>query len=89
VAITKAYDYLGMNRPVLASNLPSITEILRPSESYSFTAGDPSSFAEVLKELLRNPAEAERRALVASRSAEAFSWPYRAEQWWKEANKLV
>jgi glycosyltransferase involved in cell wall biosynthesis len=89
VAITKAYDYLGMNRPVLASNLPSITEILRPSESYPFTAGDPSSFAEVLKELLRNPAEAERRAHSASQTAREFSWSARAERWWKEADALV
>lgn len=89
VAITKAYDYLGMNRPVLASNLPSITEILRPSESYSFTAGDPASFAKVLKELLSNPTEAERRAHSASQTATEFSWSARTERWWKEADALV
>ena len=89
VAITKAYDYLGMHRPVLASNLPSISEILRHSESYSFTAGDPASFAEALKELLGNPAEAERKAHFASQTATEFSWSARAERWWKEADTLI
>lgn len=91
VAITKAYDYLGLNRPVLASNLLSITEILRPAESYSFQAGDSARLAAALRELLADPADARRRARAAWTRAADFTWPARAERWWQitEASSLA
>ena len=91
VAITKAYDYLGLNRPVLASDLPSITEILRPAESYSFPAGEVEGLAAALRALLADPADAKRRALEAGTRAADFYWPARAERWWQitEASSLA
>lgn len=83
VAITKSYDYLGMNRPVLASDLPSVVEVLLPQVSYSFHAGDVDSMAQALSELISNPMEAFRRATAAAALAKQHSWMARAEQWWK------
>ena len=89
VAITKAYDYLGLNRPVLASNLPSITEVLRPTESYSFHAGDAAGLAAALRELVADPAEAKRRACAAGTRSADFNWPARAERWWQVAEAAL
>lgn len=85
VAITKAYDYPGLNRPVLASDLPSITEVLRPAESFSFRAGEAASLAAALRELLAHPAEAGRRARAATARTVEFSWAARAGRWWQFA----
>ncbi len=85
VAITKAYDYPGMNRPVLASDLPSITEVLRPGESFSFRAGEAASLAAVLRALLTHPIEAGQRARAATARTVDFSWAARAGRWWQFA----
>ena len=82
VAITKAHDYPGLNRPVLASNLPSIIETLRPSESYSYQAGDPAALATALRELIRSPEEAARRTRAAAARAADSTWATRARAYW-------
>lgn len=89
VAITKAYDYLGLNRPVLASGLPNIKEVLRAEESFPFTAGDAPSLAAALHAALTQPAEARRRAEAAGQRAADFTWPARAEQWWRLAESIA
>ena len=43
VAITKAYDYLAMGRPIIAANLPSIRDVLRHGrEALLFAPGESS-----------------------------------------------
>ena len=83
VAITKAHDYPGLNRPVLASSLPPIIETLRPSESYSYKAGDPVALATALRELIANPEEAARRARAAAARTAESTWQARAKTHWQ------
>lgn len=84
VAITKAYDYLGFNRPTLASNLATITEIMRPrEEALVFEAGNAASLKAALLELINTPGLGQRLAGQASRRAAELSWAKRAELWWK------
>jgi glycosyltransferase involved in cell wall biosynthesis len=84
VAITKAYDYLGLNRPVLAADLETITDVMRPRrEALPFTAGDPASLKAALLELLTTPALGQRLTERAARRAAELSWAKRAETWWE------
>ncbi|PTN31406.1 glycosyltransferase family 4 protein [Desulfonatronum sp. SC1] len=84
VAITKAYDYLGLNRPILAANLPSIAEVLRPErEALLFTPEDAAGAADALVRIMRDPSLV--RTLTANcrgRRGE-FTWESRSTSWWR------
>lgn len=84
VAITKAYDYLGLRRPILASDLPTIREVIRPDrEGLLFRAGDDASLACVVDQLARQPALGPALAEAAAESAHDFSWDNRARRYWR------
>jgi glycosyltransferase involved in cell wall biosynthesis len=78
VAFTKSYDYLAFGRPILASGLPSITEVLLPGKhALTFTPGDISSFRQQLGLLMGSAALRQELALAAQRRASELSWPAR------------
>lgn len=88
VAITKAYDYLAMKRPVLAADIPSIAEIMRDeSEAVLFLPGSSAKLAAALNFIVQNP---EIRQQLVTRSlirAQALSWQERSRRygsWLKE-----
>lgn len=83
VAITKAYDYLGLSRPILASNLPTISEIIRPAEGFLFQAGDVGSLRTTLAQLLKYPEKHPAVVEAAAHRAKELSWRGRAERWWR------
>jgi glycosyltransferase involved in cell wall biosynthesis len=87
VAITKAYDYLGLNRPVLAADLPSITEVIPETAGYFFRAGDAASLAAALRRLVCDPIEASHRAAAAAERAARLTWSARAAEWWHVAGE--
>ncbi len=84
VAITKAYDYLGLNRPILAANLPSISEVLRPErEALLFVPEDANGVADALARIMRDADLV--RALTAHCRARRgeFTWENRSSAWWR------
>lgn len=83
VAITKAYDYLGLNRPIVATDLPSIREVLRPGkEALLFNPGDQAGLAKCLNTLLTKPLLASTLLANCRERSQEFSWQARARQWW-------
>ena len=84
VAITKAYDYLGLNRPILAANLPSITEVLRPErEAVVFVPEDPTQVADALARIVHD-ADLVRTLTVNCRvRRKEFTWKNRSTAWWQ------
>lgn len=83
VAITKAYDYLAMRRPMLVADLPSITEVVRPGvEGFSFRAGDAKDFARAFAELLANPETGAGYAASAVFRVRDFDWETRSRAIW-------
>lgn len=82
VAITKAYDYLGLNRPVIAADLPSIREVLRPDrEALLFTPGDIADLAENIRKIHGDAAL--KASLIANcrDHCRNFSWEARSRRW--------
>ncbi|HDQ41893.1 MAG TPA: glycosyltransferase [Desulfonatronum sp.] len=84
VAITKAYDYLGLNRPILAADLPSIRDVLRPGqEALLFAPGDHRDLAACIQTLADDIDLASTLTSQARRRCADFSWAERAKRWWE------
>ena len=84
VAITKSYDYLAFKRPIIAADLPSITEVLRDGEdALIFKAGEIESFAQALGKLKADSRLCEKLVENATRRARELSWGKRCERFWE------
>jgi glycosyltransferase involved in cell wall biosynthesis len=84
VAITKAYDYLGLNRPILAANLPSIAEVLRPErEALLFAPENAAGVAEALTRIMRETDLVRTLTAHCRSRREEFTWENRSTAWWR------
>jgi glycosyltransferase involved in cell wall biosynthesis len=72
----KILEYMALGRPVVASNLPVVRELLREDvDALLFAPGDPADLAEHVLRLAADPAAAEALAARAlDRVREQFSW---------------
>ncbi|WP_395742600.1 glycosyltransferase family 4 protein [Prosthecobacter sp.] len=83
VAITKAYDYLACQRPVLASDLPSIVEVMRPEqEALVFAAGDAAALAAQLRRLMSAPELGLELVQSANQRLLTLGWEARNSRYW-------
>jgi glycosyltransferase involved in cell wall biosynthesis len=83
VAITKAYDYLGLNRAIVAADIPSIKEILRPGkDAVYFNSGDAKSLATSLEQFIDNPEWFSLYPASCRERVKQFSWEARSNNWW-------
>jgi len=73
---TKLFEYMASGRPVIASELGQIGEVLRHDRTaWLVPPGDPGSLAQAIVELERRPELRERLGREARRDAErAHSW---------------
>ena len=77
----KLFEYMAAARPIVSSDLPSIREILRDTESALLVApGDPIAMASAIERLLNDPELAARLARVAFDDVLQYSWQRRAER---------
>ena len=75
----KLFSYMAATRPVLASDLPSIREIVSEREVFFFEPDNPRSLASVLHTILSSPEEALARAERARELVLArYTWDKRA-----------
>ncbi len=76
----KLFEYMGAQRPIVASDLPSIREVLRHHENALLvTPDDPKSLADGIHEILANAQLAHQLAKTASINVRAYSWDARAQ----------
>lgn len=75
----KLFGYMASGVPIVASDLPSLREIINPSLAYFFTPDDPKSLGEVIKYALGEYEEAKKKGRTALALAEQYSWQKRAE----------
>ncbi len=77
----KMFEYMASKRPIVASDLKSIREILSEDECFFAKAGDPDSLASAMTKALHSPKEAGRRAEKAYLKArDNYTWSKRAEK---------
>ena len=77
----KLFEYMSAGRAIVASDLPSIREVLHHEvDALLVAAGDPEAFAVAIERLAGQPGLAARLARAAFDAAPAFSWDRRAER---------
>jgi glycosyltransferase involved in cell wall biosynthesis len=84
IAFTKAYDYAGLALPILASDLPTIREVLEPeTHAIYFAPGSLEGLVEAIQRLSANPKLRTILAANLEERASFFSWNNRARRWWE------
>ena len=77
----KLFEYMAAGRPIVASDLPSVREVLHHDvDALLVTPGDPAAMAAAIERLLADPALATRLADAALSAVPAYSWDRRAER---------
>lgn len=77
----KLFEYLASGRPVVASDLPSLGEILIDRDNALLTpADDPAGLARTLQTVLTDPGLAARLGRAGRRTAEKYTWRERARR---------
>jgi glycosyltransferase involved in cell wall biosynthesis len=82
----KLFEYMTSDRPIIASDLSSIREILPDDAGYFFTPDEPVALAEIIRRIIKNPEDASRRATCARRAVEHHTWSERANRILKRMN---
>lgn len=76
----KLFEYLWMDRPIVASNLPSIREVVTHGISaWLVPPSDPSALAKGIEHIAGNVDLAARLGAAARTLAPSYSWSARAE----------
>jgi glycosyltransferase involved in cell wall biosynthesis len=76
----KAFEYLAAGRPILASDLPVIREILHKEWSILLPPDDGHAWGEAIRGLRADPALRETLGKAARRQAEGHTWKARAQR---------
>ncbi len=76
----KLFEYMAAHRPVVASDLPALREILRHNKNaLLFRSGDVDDLVSQVRRLLNDPRSAERLAQRAFDEVQHYTWEARAE----------
>ncbi len=74
----KMFEYMASQRPIIASDLPSVREILNESNAILIPPDNPTALAEAITHLLAHPAIGEKLAAQAYRDVQNYTWDKRA-----------
>lgn len=75
----KLFAYMAAEKPIVASDLPSVREVLDDDSAYFVQADDPSALAEGMRTTFHNAEESSRKAARARERAGAYTWSARAD----------
>lgn len=70
----KMFEYMASGVPIIASNLPSIREVLNEENSFLVEPDSPKALAEGLKEILNNRPLAKKKAEKALADVKKYTW---------------
>ena len=77
----KLFEYMAAGRAIVASDLPSIREVLTDGENALLVApGDPAGVAAAIRRLIGDRALSEGLASAAFQAAGEYTWAKRAER---------
>lgn len=76
----KLFEYMASGTPILASDLPSLREILSDEMALFAEAGDPASFAERVAWAAANPKAALALAEAALQASSRYTWDAHAQR---------
>ena len=70
----KLFEYMAAGRPIVASRLPSITEIVSDQTAFLVEPDDPQALARGIESAFDNHAHAAKVAQEARKEVERYSW---------------
>ena len=70
----KLFEYMAAGKPIVASDLPSVREILTEKEAFFFTPGDVESLARTIVSVLAEPENASQKSANAHEKAQMYTW---------------
>jgi glycosyltransferase involved in cell wall biosynthesis len=77
----KLFEYMGMAKPIIASDLPSLREVIRHGENgWLVEAENPAALAAGIVDLLADSGRAVALGHQAGADAATYSWLNRAKQ---------
>lgn len=76
----KLFEYIASGRPIVASNIPSIREIVDETMVFFALSDDPHSFSKAINQVFADINEAGRRAENARKESHKYTWDARAEK---------
>ena len=75
----KLFEYMASGVPIVASDLPSLREVLDESSCYLCKPDNPESLAKTIKEALIDQNMAQNKAKNALAKVREYTWSKRAE----------
>lgn len=79
----KLFEYMVSGRPIVASDLPSIREILSEKNAKLIAPDDAEALASAIAYMLNNDPEAGRISAQAKEDVKSYTWEKRAESIWR------
>lgn len=76
----KLFEYMAAGCALVASDLPSVREILAEDEVVWVPPGSPKALAQAIRTLARDPARARAMALRVREKARRYTWEARGER---------
>jgi glycosyltransferase involved in cell wall biosynthesis len=76
----KLFEYMCSRRPIIASNIPSLTEILNNSNSIIVKPDSAEDMAEGINEIFRNKVRADSVSMKAFSDVQKYTWTERAKR---------
>ena len=70
----KMFEYMAAGRPIVASDLPSIREVLSPDIALFVVPGDSTALKKGVEETFAHPAEAKQRGENALQKSKMHTW---------------
>lgn len=74
----KLFAYMASGKPIIASDLPSLREILNETNGFFFRAGDERSLADTINDVLKNSDEAKNKAQQSFSDVRQYTWELRS-----------
>lgn len=85
---TKLFEYMAAQKPILATNVGSIGEVIRDEENGLLAAPDADGIVSGLLHLAEHPEQAQRLAATAREESQGRTWDARIEQIFRGARAL-
>ena len=76
----KLFEYMASSRPIVASNLPSLREVLTEKEAVFFRPNDSTNLAHAIKKILDDSSLAERLTQSALQKVQNYTWQNRSHR---------